>query len=303
MAEVCGARTVVSIDVGTRNFAICVLRAAPGSAEKLAIAHWEVIDTIVEHGLPARTTIEQKKNALLQSLCSRRHLFDGLGAGDSVVIEQQPFGRGKGSSTMNVMAHVIAAFFTLLDPAAAPAYSVAQVPARQKLKVRAECFGGAPIVEAAPDVGSRVFRFALPQSGAAAVDWKAYYERVKPAYVYVQPDAASGVVVFKRARKCLPTVSGQIHKACTVTPQATEFTRPPPPRGAEYGKLPTSKKRKRHTDHARYRRNKVYSIDTCASVLAGTIGAANADYVSMFHDSGKQDDLADAFTQALSVLE
>ena len=127
---------ILSFDVGSRNFALCRIETEP-----LRIVAWEVIDTVAEAGIPSRSNIEQKKRALLQCLCARPHLAEGLERGDHVVIEQQPFGRGQGSPTMNILAHVIGAFFLLRHPQAQPACDVRQVAARAKLAVCAEDWG------------------------------------------------------------------------------------------------------------------------------------------------------------------
>ena len=130
---------VVSFDVGTRNFSFCIVRADP-----FAVLAWEVIDTYEEGGANSKSNIEGKKRALLRCLQNRRARFAELlaaaGPGAAaVVIEQQPFGRGKGSPTMNILAHVIGTFFLLVAPDPCdpcnPPYEVRQVAARTKLGV------------------------------------------------------------------------------------------------------------------------------------------------------------------------
>ena len=131
--------TVLSFDVGTRNFSYCIVRVNP-----FEILGWEVIDTY-EGGLAnSKSNIEQKKIALLKCLQQRRDIFlRCIGEGDAVVIEQQPFGRGKGSPTMNILAHVIGTFFLMIAPVPCfPPYSVRQVAARTKLGVDPEEWGG-----------------------------------------------------------------------------------------------------------------------------------------------------------------
>jgi len=146
-----GGPVVLSFDVGTRNFALCMVQAAP-----LRILRWEVFDIIAENKLPSKTNIEEKKCALLSSLCRRRDsLCQPLGADDSVVIEQQPFQPGRGSPTMTILAHAIGTFFVLAgvdwactergQPPARPAFVVRQVSARTKLAVEPEAWGGRPI--------------------------------------------------------------------------------------------------------------------------------------------------------------
>jgi hypothetical protein len=133
-------RVVVSFDVGTRNFSFCIARSAP-----FEILAWEVIDTYTEGGASSKSNIDEKKVALLRCLHARRELFArALGAGDAVVIEQQPYGRGFGSPTMNILAHVIGAFFYMAAPVPCePVFSVRQVAARAKLAVDPEAWGGA----------------------------------------------------------------------------------------------------------------------------------------------------------------
>ena len=132
---------VVSFDVGTRNFGICIVSDNP-----YRIVHWEVIDTLTETGRPAKSTIDDKKRALLECLAERRAvLLDGLGRGDAVVIEQQPFGAGRGSPTMNILAHTIGAFFLLNSADAKPEFDVRLVAARSKFGVCAQDWGGEPV--------------------------------------------------------------------------------------------------------------------------------------------------------------
>ena len=50
---------ILSFDVGTRNFALCLVQRNP-----LAILEWEVIDTVTEGQAPAKGTIEENKRAL-----------------------------------------------------------------------------------------------------------------------------------------------------------------------------------------------------------------------------------------------
>ena len=167
---------VLSFDVGTRNFAICLVNTSPA----LRIEHWEVIDTVAETGTPAKGNIEQKKRALLTCLCSRRAaLVSPLTAGDHVVIEQQPFGRGMGSPTMNILAHVIGTFFLLQHDAAAPSYTVRQVAARSKLAVRAPDWVGAAEPEPAAEPKPAAEPAAEPAPKRARRDRKGEYQRYK----------------------------------------------------------------------------------------------------------------------------
>ena len=297
---------VVSFDVGTRNFAVCVVETAP-EAPGARIRHWEVIDVVAEQGVPPKANIEEKKCGLLRALEARRGaLAEGLGEGDAVVIEQQPFGRGHGSPTMNILAHVIGSFFVLAAPAARPAYAVRQVAARTKLGVAPEDWGGAPLPSAPPDA---------PAEGAS---WRTWVAAGAPA-VCVGDDvlrrtgavhalhAAAGepprlALTFARARKSAASAA----KALGVPAAAFEPWRgagPPLPAGcAEYGADPAARpgaKRRREAEHRRYKVNKGHSVEVARSVLAGPLGA-EGPWRERFAASKKQDDLADALTQALS---
>ena len=151
---------ILSFDVGTRNFGICLIDSDP-----FQILHWEVVDTTAE-APQKHKNIESYKRSLLACLCARRDVLVGpLRAGDHVVIEQQPFGRGTGSPTMNILAHVIGAFFLLSDPHGRPPFTVRQVAARTKLSVEATQWGapaaGQPEPGQAGEPGARGGRSAL----------------------------------------------------------------------------------------------------------------------------------------------
>jgi hypothetical protein len=142
--------TVVSFDVGTRNFSYCVVRARP-----FQILAWEVIDTYENGHANSKSNIDEKKVALLKCLEHRRERFQSfLCEGDAVVIEQQPFGRGRGSPTMNILAHVIGTFFLMIAPEPCfPLYTVRQVAARSKLTVDPTAWGGASLCGAVNEPG------------------------------------------------------------------------------------------------------------------------------------------------------
>ena len=242
---------VVSFDVGTRNFAYCVVRRAP-----FAVLSWEVIDTYEGGGASSKSNIEGKKRALLRCLHRRAGATVAhLGAGDAVVIEQQPFGRGHGSPTMNILAHVIGTYFLLAaETPCEPAYDVRQVAAKTKLGIAAEAWGGAR-VEPPPRAPRRAASVAAPEPAP-------------------QPDAE---------------------------PEAA----PEPAPGAEQAAAPEPApeplaKRRRREEYVQYKKNKGHSVMLCESILHAR--EELAPWRDMFERSGKKDDLADAFTQALSQL-
>lgn len=153
---------VLSFDVGTRNFALCLIDTAP-----LSILQWEVIDTHAEFTMPAKPTIEDKKRALLACLCRRRAtIVEPLRPGDRVVIEQQPFGKC-GSPTMNVLAHTIGTFFLMQHADASPEFSVRQVAARTKLKVTPQEWGASGARAPQEDGGPP--QDGAPPQGASAI--------------------------------------------------------------------------------------------------------------------------------------
>lgn len=127
---------ILSFDVGTRNLSYCLVENEP-----FRVLQWEVVDTHKEIGHACKT-IEDKKRAVLHCLCARREQLLQLAEGDSVVIEQQPFGAGRGSPTMNIIAHTIGAFFLLSHPDATPVFSVRQVSARAKFSIVEGRWGG-----------------------------------------------------------------------------------------------------------------------------------------------------------------
>lgn len=281
---------VLSFDVGTRNFAVCIVQREP-----FAIIHWEVIDTVAEAGVSSKGTIEDKKRALLLCLQRRSGLFRSqLRDGDAVVIEQQPFGRGQGSPTMNILAHVIGAYFLLLDANAAPGYDVRQVAARGKFNFDPRDFGGvAPAEEQhSPPVSTP----AWSCTGATL------HERASAQLQYSCLAQGDGHVVFRTARRAPASVAKLLQTAtANVKPLSIEDV--PPPREGEQvtGELPAATgKRKRAKEHARYRLNKGNSVAICASILDGS--QSLAVWRAPFRESKKKDDLADAFIQALSQL-
>ena len=203
-ARMASPARILSFDVGTRNFALCLVQRDP-----LAILEWEVIDTVDEGRAPAKGTIEEKKRALLRCLETRRErLCSQLCAGDAVVIEQQPFGRGTGSPTMNILAHVIGTFFVLAAPHAEPMYDVRQVAARTKLAVDPVDFGGRPV----PGQGAP----AAPPSSTA---WHCTGAQLEPHAVesltYSATVDGSGYVVFKNARRAPGAVARILHTAAS----------------------------------------------------------------------------------------
>ena len=281
---------VLSFDVGTRNFAVCIVQREP-----FAIIHWEVIDTVAEAGVPSSGTIEDKKRALLLCLQRRANLFRSqLRDGDAVVIEQQPFGRGQGSPTMNILAHVIGAYFLLLDANATPGYDVRQVAARGKFNFDPRDFGGV-----APPENERAAPLSTPAwkcSGATL------HEQTISKLRYSCLTDGDGHVVFHTARRAPASVAQLLQTAAVnVQPLSIEDV-PPPQEGAQVtGELPTvDGKRKRAKEHAQYRLNKGNSVAICASILDGSESLAM--WRAPFRESKKKDDLADAFIQALSQL-
>lgn len=300
---------VVSFDVGTRNFALCIVEASDTSPG-FRILHWEVIDIVQEQNICSRDNIETKKCALLRSLHNRRAtLVDELGEGDSVVIEQQPFGRGQGSPTMNILAHVIGAFFILGDPDASPCYSVRQIAARTKLAVKPEAWGGHP----------------LPTEPVAAVAWNTWSAQTVPrcslaSEVLEQTGAVYAVVgfdsdtsdtvslslTFTKARKNAATAAKKLGVAPEVFSPWTSAGMPATERAysVSYGHDPRETrtgKRKRAAAHRQYRVNKGHTVAVTTSILAEADETWNA-WITMFQESKKKDDLADALTQALSQL-
>jgi hypothetical protein len=280
---------VLSFDVGTRNFAVCLVQRCP-----FAIIHWEVIDTVYESGVPPKGTIEEKKRALLWCLQKRVALFQSqLCAGDAVVIEQQPFGCGHGSPTMNILAHVIGAFFLLLHPDARPQYDVRQVAARAKFSFDPGVYGGTPTQ-------------APVTSNASTPAWRcsgAHLDRrARDQLHYSSLSNGNGYVVFKSSRRAPAAVAKLLHTGTTdVAPIALADIPPPRDSDVVMGALPTApSKRKRSAEHARYRVNKGHSVAICSSILSGAPGLT--PWRAMFEASTKKDDLADAFIQALSQL-
>ncbi len=101
---------VCSLDLGIRNFCLCVVDDA--GEDGFAIRAWEVMDVLRDNGVcKKKPTVQDATGCMLDSL--QRRADAGLFAGVEVVaIEQQPCGRGPTSNVkMKCLSHVCQAFF------------------------------------------------------------------------------------------------------------------------------------------------------------------------------------------------
>ena len=108
--------TILGIDVGLRNLAICRIQIKENSCEIIA---WEVLD-VLQDKKSKQISIQDGVNILLESLSNVRNdtnntlLADGI---DICCIESQPTGRmATGNTRMKVMSHIIQAFFKINMP-------------------------------------------------------------------------------------------------------------------------------------------------------------------------------------------
>ena len=99
-------KKILSIDLGTKNLAFCVLTIKD---TKISILRWGIIDvhTNLDTPKPSKPTISQLNKALQQSLLLNR-LEEGV---DLVAIENQPAGFHRSSNTkMKTLSHCIEAY-------------------------------------------------------------------------------------------------------------------------------------------------------------------------------------------------
>lgn len=301
---------VVSFDVGSRNCALCAVQSDPAQ-----VVIWEVIDIVAERDLPQRCSCERLVRALIECLCARREaLMAFVDDRTSVVVEQQPLSRGRGSPTMSALSHAICTWFLCQHPRGAPAYAVGLIHAKAKLQLDTAPWGAEPAAlraraETAPRrtaVWHGTARDEAPVRDACAdlvSTGKAHY-----AAVYADADGEVHCrVVFKAPRGAPSAVAAAL--ACVgVAPQygataARQAGQDLPAGAGRFGTrpaAPTARRKRRRAEYEAYRENKGYGVRAVRALL-DRVGATD-EQRSMFESSAKKDDLSDALLQGLTQL-
>jgi hypothetical protein len=273
---------IVSFDIGLRNFALCVVSAEAGA---LRIQHWEVIDIVAEAGAPCKT-IDAQVRGLVGALRQREELWQSLSPADSaVVVEQQPNNARYGAMSMNVLQHIVGAFFAIR----APEVAVVNLHAAKKFSPAVLQLAGAD--PAATDAGTREFWYWCADRDVHA----ALLARLRASPHISEHeegrDGASGRGVvgrltFRRARKSVARAEQCVglqdpHGGLSEEPLAE------PP-------APMRNKRRRYKTH------KTQSVAYTEAILATqpSLGA----WAEFFASHAKRDDLGDALLQGLSQL-
>lgn len=303
---------VVSFDVGSRNCAVCLLRAAP-----LQIVHWEVIDIVVERGLPQRSSCERLVRALIQCLCDRRDVFaDFLDSETSVVVEQQPLSRGRGSPTMSALSHAICTWFLCQHPSGCPACHVGLIHAKAKLQIDTAAWGiDLSHATAKSTAASRRTAVWYGQGSDGPAVRDACRELVNKGtahFAAVYDDQSNGIsysrVVFKAPRSASKSVLTAL-RCVSVEPKygmtaPRETGQDLPTGSSRYGTrptAPTARRKRRRAEYETYRRNKGFGVQVCQAFLL-RMGDSVSAHATVFASSNKKDDLADSLVQGLTQL-
>lgn len=302
---------VVSFDVGSRNCALCAVQVEPAR-----VVIWEVIDIVAECDLPQRCSCERLVRALIACLCARREaLMDFVDEHTSVVVEQQPLSRGRGSPTMSALSHAICTWFLCQHPRGTPDFAVGLIHAKAKLQLDTTPWGASPAALRAHPTSAVQRRTAVwygtaqdeAPVRAACAD---LVSAGKAHFAAVYADAEGKVhcrVVFKAPRSAPGTVATAI--ACIgVAPQyaataARQAGQDLPADAGRYGTrpaAPTARRKRRRAEYEAYRENKGYGVRAVRALL-DRIGATDEQRL-MFESSAKKDDLSDALLQGLTQL-
>ena len=145
-AAAAGGHTYLSIDVGVRNLALCLVTFRRAGAYARApwvpdLRRWQLLDVLGAARAPAALLLDAAAAALDGALPAG----ELLPAGADVLIEEQPFCRDpsgfmRGSVEMKSLSAGLYMYFKLRHPQ----HRVRFATPRGKLRVQAEAFGAAP---------------------------------------------------------------------------------------------------------------------------------------------------------------
>lgn len=275
------ASVCASFDIGIRNFALCIVGVTAGG--QIEVAHWEVIDIVSEAGRPCKT-IDEQVRALVEALTRRSDLWDSLPADGTVAVEQQPNNARYGAMSMNVLQHVVGAFFAMRLPEA----RVANLHASKKFSPAVRQLAGA---EDDASQGRREFWYWCASDAVHA----AFTRRLDECALISGYDAAcggasergvTGRLTFRRPRKSLARAEQAVGLRAPDGGLSDSPLAEPP--------APLANKRRRYKIH------KSQSVAYTDTILAAH--PSLHAWGEFFASHAKRDDLADAFLQGLSQL-
>lgn len=271
-----------SFDIGIRNFALCIVGVTADG--HLVVDHWEVIDIVSEAGRPCKTTDEQVR-ALIGALTRRSALWASLPPVGTVAVEQQPNNARYGAMSMNVLQHVVGAFFAMH----LPSVPVINLHASKKFSPAVKRLAGAQDDDASQ--GRREFWYWCTSDDVHA----AFTRRLDSCALIDDYDVGcgsssdrgvTGRLTFRRPRKSLARAEQAVGlRAPDGGLSDSPLTEPP---------APLANKRRRYKIH------KSQSVAYTDSIL--TDHPSLHAWSEFFASHSKRDDLADALLQGLSQL-